>query len=96
MGLNPQRKDFTRNSRGLTSPSMSQFKGVPGNEYIFSLTGENAGYPVRSLRCNEEGVLNYTDWSNVEHTLNVGERETLPIMPKIIHEDTDVNLLGYY
>lgn len=95
MALGVQRRRFN-NSRGLNSPSTNQFKGVANTEYTFQLKGMSDGYPPRSIRCNADGTFEYKDWFDVTHTLTVKASETLPIMPKVVNSNTDIDWLGYY
>jgi hypothetical protein len=84
MGLDYGRTDFTDTSKGLESPGTLFPTVAASTAKTYSLSGDNDGYPPRSIICHNAGNFICTDWNDNACTIPVVQAQVLPIMPKTI------------
>jgi len=75
MSANALNKDFSTNTKGLSSPA-SLHLGVPASTQVL---WPQSGLAPRSIRCDASGVVVLKDAAGTSATYNVLKSEILPV-----------------
>jgi hypothetical protein len=75
MSANPLSKDFSNNTKGLSSPA-SRHQLVPSSTQILWSTSSPA---PRAIRCDASGVVSLKDANGISVQYNVLHSEVLPV-----------------